>query len=390
MIEDSDARFKQAKDVTLIGSVIDLLLGATKIFFGLIDGSQGLVADGVHSLSDLATDFMVIFAMKQGGRDADEDHPYGHGRIETLATLVLGLVLMIVALGIAQEAIVSWISSDPPSIPGWYALIVACISLIAKEWVYHYTMRVADKLDSQLLKANAWHSRTDAISSLIVIVGIAGSMAGLHYLDALAAVGVALVVAWIGWDLCATSVRELIDTGIDPDSVLDMKHVIVQTEGVEDLHLLRTRRMGGGILVDVHIIVDPLVSVSEGHWIGEEVKTRVIEKFPEVRDITIHCDPEDDESGMTSNQLPKRLDVLKQLRQGWLGFPEADQVEKINLHYLAGSIQLEIILPLRLVTTQTSTPESTAESTEQLVDKFIALSRDAVAEIREVKVMFTS
>jgi cation diffusion facilitator family transporter len=379
---DTDSRYLEARKVTLIGSVVDLLLGLLKILIGIVDESQALIADGIHSLSDLATDIIVIVAMKQGSLAADDEHPYGHRRIETLAALGLGLVLIVVAVGISQEAIISIIDPGLAMVPGWYALVVAIISLVSKEAIYRYTMAAAIKLDSELLKANAWHSRTDAISSLIVIVGIGGSMAGMPYMDAIAAVGVAIVVAKIGWDLSRASVRELIDTGLDPEYVEQLRATIDGTDGVAGVHMLRTRKMGGSVLIDVHIIVDPMVIVSEGHWIGEEVRALVGARFPEAQDITIHIDQEDDEIILPTTRLPRREVVLKLLKQSWAGFDEAAKVVRVNLHYLNDSIQLEIVLPLEAATSP--------DDSRRLVEKFSTLSASAVPEINEVKVLFTS
>ena len=349
-ITTKNNRYQQARKVTIIGSIVDAILSVAKIAIGLIDNSQALIADGVHSLSDLATDVMVLFAVKHGSREADDEHPYGHGRIETITTVALGLILIAVGAGIAQDAVLRLFQPELLLHPGWFALSVAVVSVISKEAIFQYTIVAAKKLNSELLRANAWHSRTDAISSIVVIVGILGSMAGLTYLDAIAAVGVAFFVAKIGWELSWKSVRELIDTGVDAEYAEKIKQAIKHVTGVKALHMLRTRRMGGDVLVDVHIIVDPKVSVSEGHQIGEKVRKLLNDHFSEISDVTVHIDPEDDEASAPSSHLPDRTALLASLEKRWANFEEAAQIKDVTLHYLDGAVFIEVQLPLTLVT----------------------------------------
>lgn len=346
-----ELRYKEVRRVTLIGSAVDLSLGAAKIVGGYVATSQALIADGVHSLSDLATDIIVLYAAKHSHREADEEHPYGHGRIETLATVVLGVALVLVSIGIGIDAIDRLFNVERLMQPTVLALYIALVSVIAKEFIYHFSMRIARKYRSEMLKANAWHSRTDAISSIIVVIGVIGSMAGLNYLDAIAAVGVAMMIAKIGWDLTFQSLRELIDTGLDPERVELIRNTIMDVNGVQALHVLRTRRMGGEALVDVHIQVSPNLSVSEGHHISEQVRDQLVRGIDEVSDVMVHIDPEDDEQVASSVGLPLRRDVLKQLKAGWSAIEGASLIrdEDITLHYLAGKIRIDLVLPLTLL-----------------------------------------
>ena len=187
-----DTRLKALTDVTLVGAAVDLVLGILKIFLGVVENSQALVADGIHSISDLVTDGMVLVAVRQGNKIADEDHPYGHARIETITTVLLALALLLVSIGIVNNAVNILSEPGQEVTPGWVALLVVMLSGLSKEYIYHYTMKVAKLHQSPILEANAWHSRTDAISSVMVFVGIAGVMLGLPELDALAAIGVAV------------------------------------------------------------------------------------------------------------------------------------------------------------------------------------------------------
>ncbi len=344
--DKTDPRYHEIRKVTLIGSLIDLLLGLAKIIVGYISQSQALIADGIHSLSDLATDFMVLFAAKHASRDADEGHPYGHGRIETVMTVALGVALIIVAIGIAWDAVRRMFAPELLLHPNWFALVVAAFSIVSKEWIYHYTMRCAKKYRSKLLRANAWHSRSDAISSVIVFIGVLGAMAGLDYLDAVAAVGVAAMIVKIGWDLAWHSISELIDTALDAEHVEYIRKTIEAVPGVVDLHMLRTRRMGADALVDVHIQVESHLSVSEGHQISETVRQTLIQEIEDVSDVMVHIDPENDENATPCGGLPDRAEVEALLREVWASEPAARDIQEITLHYLDGHIEVEACLPI--------------------------------------------
>lgn len=341
-------RYREIRKVTLIGSVVDFALGVAKILVGLVAHSQALIADGIHSLSDLLTDFLVIFAAKHAHREADASHPYGHGRIETLMTVALGVSLILVAGGIVWDAGRRLFHPDLLLQPGMAAMLVALISVLSKEAIYHYTMRLARRVKSNMLRANAWHSRSDAISSIVVMVGIGGTMAGLPYLDAIAAVLVGLMVAKIGWDLSWSSVRELIDTALEEDEVRQIRDTIRDVGGVRELHMLRTRRSGSDALVDVHVQVDPRLSVSEGHQIGERVRQTLLRNVDVVADVTVHVDPEDDSRASPCDHLPLRSELLGQLHRNWVGIPEMEQVQEVNLHYLNGEVHIDVVLPLEL------------------------------------------
>ena len=376
-------RYREVLKVTLIGSAFDLLLGVAKIIGGFISTSTALIADGVHSLSDLFTDFIVIYAAKHSHREADAEHPYGHGRIETLATVALGLSLLAVSVGIAWDAVSRLFQPDRLWHPGYLALVLAILSIVIKEGLFHYSMRIARKYRSNMLKANAWHSRTDAISSVIVVIGIVGSMAGLNYLDAIPAIGVAFMIVKISWELTWHSVRELIDTGLEPERIEAIRESILHVDGVKALHILRTRRMGGDALVDVHIQVAPAISVSEGHHISETVRQRVIEEIDEVADVMVHIDPEDDETAAPNIGLPLRSIILQQLRQAWAGIEGADGIrdDDVTLHYLNGKIQVELVLNLALLA------KDPLASRQQITAQFESAARK-VTNIKRIQIYF--
>ena len=341
-----EARYQDARRVTLVGAVVNIVLSVLKILAGWLGSSHALIADGIHSLSDLATDVVVLVAAKHGAKDADDEHPYGHGRIETLATVALGSVLILVAFGIGYDAIRRLFAPEQLLLPGMLALSAALISVLVKEALYHYTVIVARKLRSNLLRANAWHHRSDAISSIVVVVGVIGSMAGLGYLDAVASVVVAVMVAKIGWDLGWQSAHELIDRGLERDDVEVIRNKIMAVDGVRAMHDLRTRRMGGNAFVDVDVLVDPSITVSEGHRIGEEVLKRLNQDIDEVTDVTVHIDPEDDETDTPSRDAPMRAVMLERLHFHWRGIAGAEKIESVALHYFGGKIKVEARIPL--------------------------------------------
>ena len=341
-------RYQEVRKVTLVGSLVDFLLGVAKIIVGWFAHSQALIADGVHSLSDLATDFLVLYAAKHAHRAADEDHPYGHGRIETLATVGLGIALIGIALGIGYDAMRRMNSPDLLLDPGWIALGVAALSVLSKEVIYQYTRNAAKRLRSNMLMANAWHSRSDAISSIVVVIGVAGAMMGYTYLDSVAAIAVAVMISKIGFELVLDSTKELIDTALEPEVTDAIRREVFNIDGVRALHMLRSRRSGADALVDLHIQVDPRISVSEGHQIGDTVRRQLLERIEEVTDVTVHIDPEDDEQKSPCDKLPLRGDLIEALKERWehLDGIHADQV---TLHYLDGKLQVELGLPLNML-----------------------------------------
>ena len=340
-------RTKEINRVTWWGLVVNLTLAVVKLIGGTIGQSQSLFADGLHSLSDLASDAMVLVAAKHAGEEADDDHPYGHGRFETLATVGLGLFLIVVAIGIAYDAVYRVLENETQSIPHFFTLGVALFSIFCNEGLYHFTHRVGIKINSKMLIANAWHHRSDAISSIVVLVGIAGAQMGMPILDPIAAFIVALMIAKIGYDLGYHSIRELVDTALDPEIVEQIKAKILENEDVLEMHMLRTRRMGHTSLVDVHILVQPKLSVSEGHHISEDVEKSLIESFDDINDVTVHIDPENDEQEAKCRHLPLRSELIIALKTEWSQFPELQEIDDITLHYLDGQITVEASTPLK-------------------------------------------
>ncbi|TCV86430.1 cation diffusion facilitator family transporter [Sulfurirhabdus autotrophica] len=334
-------RYLAAQRVTWVSVVVNVVLTILQIVVGYFGRSQALMADGIHSLSDLLSDFLVLFANRHGSRSADADHPYGHARIETAATLILGVLL------IATGVLLLWGAGmrlqDASAIQKVHpaTLWIGLLTLVGKESLFRYMMSVAKRLRSQMLMANAWHSRSDAASSLVVVAGIAGNLAGFTFLDLIAAVLVAFMIARMGWKMGYDALSELIDTSLDAEQVAAIRESLESTPGVLGLHELKTRKMGDNALVDAHVLVDPKISVSEGHYIAETARSRVL-KNHDVLDVMVHIDPEDDTRAKPSVHLPGRKVLLEHLHQCLSGaLPEP---EKIVLHYLEGKVEVEIFL----------------------------------------------
>jgi cation diffusion facilitator family transporter len=343
---DAPERASIMRRVTVVGALVNLILSVLKIVFGFIGQSHSLIADGIHSFSDLLSDALVFFAAHHAHQEPDEQHPYGHGRFETAATLGLSLFLFLVAAGLIWDATERLFAPETLLNPSAVALYVAALSVIAKEWLYHYTRLAARRINSNLMRANAWHHRSDAVSSVVVLVGVGGTMAGLAYLDAIASVIVGLMIARIGWELGWGSVQELVDTGLEAHRIDAIRATISKVDGVRGIHMLRTRRMGGSASADVHVLVDPELSVSEGHMISVMVEQSLKREIHELDDVTVHIDPEDDEEAPPCLGLPTRSQVIAILDSLWRDYPRLRRRNRLVLHYLSGKIHVDIYLPL--------------------------------------------
>src|SRR5512145_1069922 len=286
-------RYAAAQKSTWVSIVIKVMLTLLQVAGGFMAHSKALMADGLHSLSDLLSDTLVLYANRRGNMHADANHPYGHARVETAATLILGALLAVLGGILLVTAAVRLQHPELMQVVNPWALAIAAIALIAKEGMFRYMLAVAKRVRSQMLVANAWHARSDAASSLVVIVGVAGNLLGYTFFDLLAAAVVGVMIAHMGGKLALEAMAELIDTGLDPKEVEAIRQTLLKTHGVRGLHELRTRKMADNALVDAHILVDPRISVSEGHYIAESARHAVLRNH-HVLDVMVHIDPEDD------------------------------------------------------------------------------------------------
>ncbi|MDH4286000.1 MAG: cation diffusion facilitator family transporter [Gallionella sp.] len=334
-------RFAAAQKSTWVSIFINLLLTFFQVVGGFFAHSQALMADGAHSLSDLLSDVLVLYANRHGNRHADANHPYGHARVETAATLILGTLLA--ALGAVLLVASALRLQHPEALQAVnpLALAIAVIALIAKEGMFRYMLAVAKRVRSQMLVANAWHARSDAASSLVVIVGVIGNLLGYTFFDLLAAAVVGVMIAHMGGKLALEALAELIDTGLDEKEVEAIRQTLLNTHGVLGLHELRTRKMADNALVDAHIVVDSKISVSEGHYIAESARHAVLKKH-HVMDVMVHIDPEDDLQAKPNAHLPSRPGLLAHLAS-LLGDFNLDE-HRVVFHYLDGKVDAELYL----------------------------------------------
>ncbi|MEQ1595055.1 MAG: cation diffusion facilitator family transporter [Casimicrobium sp.] len=283
-------RAAAASRSTWVSVVVNVLLSTAQIVVGVMSKSQGLIADGIHSLADLVSDFVVLLANHASQKDADEDHPYGHHRYETGASMFLGAVLLAVGVGMLWSAAVKL--QNPESIAQVHiiALWVALAGLAAKEILFRYMLAVAKRVKSSMLVANAWHARSDAASSLVVSVGIVGNLMGYPILDPIAALIVGFMVAKMGWSFGWDALHDLMDRGVDEVEVTAIRQTLAETPGVANVHDLRTRKMGDMIIVDAHLEVDATLTVEQGHDIAVDAQKRVLARH-RVLHLMTHVDP---------------------------------------------------------------------------------------------------
>ncbi len=371
---NSDEKRRAAYTSTMVSVAVNIVLTVLQIAVGFFAKSQSLIADGVHSLSDLLADFVVLFVNRFSHLDADANHHYGHARFENAASLLLGALLLAVGVGMLWSAGVK--ITQPEEIPAVHpvALWVAVLTLLSKEGLFRYMLAVAHRVKSGMLVANAWHARSDAASSLVVALGIGGNLLGYKFLDPLAAALVGFMVARMGWKFGWSALSDLMDRGLTTEEVESIRATLITTPGVRDVHDLRTRRMGDYPLIDAHLLVDGRISVSEGHYIAALARARVLSEHKAL-DVLLHIDPEDDKGHSTVAALPHRARVLQVVEEA-LG-PELSANIRLQLHYLNGSIEIDATLD----------PSSCLSDDDrlELQRKLETLVRD-VAELRTVRV----
>ncbi len=335
------ARHNQMQRVTWISTGVDLALAATKLITGVLVRSPALIADGLHSFSDLITDFFVLVINRVAHTGPDQNHPYGHGRFETLGTVLIGAVLVGVSVGLAWDNANRLLGDDSPALPSVWAISVAALSLISKEALYRYGKYWARRLDSPLLEANAWHSRSDAWSSLVVLAGVVATWLGFGWIEAWAALVVAFMIGKMGVTLAWNALQDLADRGISPEREAAIRRTIEAMPGVISAHELRTRLMGHQLYLDVHIQVGPYLSVSEGHQIGDWTMRQLHREHRDISDITLHVDPEDDSEITKREMAPLR----PQINQALGSFPALAGADRMNVHYRKQRVELELYFP---------------------------------------------
>jgi cation diffusion facilitator family transporter len=283
-------RAAAASRSTSVSVLVNLVMATIQIVVGTLAKSQALIADGIHSLSDLVSDFVVLFANHHSQKDADTEHPYGHQRFETAASLAVGALLLAVGMGMVWSALHKLQTPDSIAIVHVSALWVAGGALVAKELLFRYMLRVAKEVKSGMLVANAWHARSDAASSLVVGLGLVGNLAGYPLLDPIAALIVGFMVGRMGWSFGWDALNDLMDRAVDTQEVQAIRKTLENTPGVVGVHDLRTRKMGDMVVLDVHIEVDAAITVEAGHNIAVAARQAVMLRH-RVLNVMTHVDP---------------------------------------------------------------------------------------------------
>ena len=279
--------------VTIWGLCLNLFLTGLKLAVGIVVGSAALVADAVHSVSDLSTDIVVILGIRLSSRPADEDHAYGHGRFETIATSLIGAMLIGAGIFIAWKSGFSLYRGEI-NIPGYAVLVVAAVSILSKEWIYQVTQRVARRVGSPALRVNAWHHRTDALSSVAVLFGGIAGLAGWGHGDQSAAIAVGMMVSIVGLNVLWKVFVELTEGSISGEEQKSIVDAIQSVAGVKGWHRLRTRLVGREVFMDVHVLVDSRLSVAEGHRICSTVESAIVQTVERSINVVVHCEPQTD------------------------------------------------------------------------------------------------
>ena len=357
-------RYQATRRVTIAGALTNAFLALAQLLGGWLTHSAGLVADGFHTLSDLTSDFVVLFAAKKAHEEADDEHPYGHGRIETLATTMLGGLLLAVAFTVFVDVVERFLFEQPLPQPTKMALLFASLGIILKEGLYRFTIKTADKFNSDMLRANAWHHRSDALSSILVFIGVAVSLSGFVYADSIAAILVALLIGKIGFDLVYNSAQQLIDSALDEETVGKIKTASTSVDGVVDVHELRTRKSGSSAFADVRIQVSPRISISEGHQISETVRHEIMQAVPEVTDVVVHTEAEYHHEEV--HGLPLRQELVERVNQLATEAGLAASIEEPTLHYLNNGVEIELRV-------KSSSFTSNADGLNELAEKIKTL-----------------
>jgi len=282
---------RQIKSITYLGLAVNIALSVVKIVIGLLAASLSLVADGIHSVSDVATDAAVLLGLRLGSKAPDQSHPYGHGRAETFSAGSIALVLIVVGGAMIYYATMA-IARDELTVPRFAVLVAAVVSIAAKEWLYRVTQKVAIQSHSTALYANAWHHRSDALSSVAVAIGFISLQFGFGHGDQVAAIAVGLMIIWVGVRVIGDSLRELTESAVDSDTIERIRDVINANASIRQWHKLRTRTVGREVFLDLHILVDPDLNVTAAHEITEGLEKALDEQITRPINITVHIEPD--------------------------------------------------------------------------------------------------
>ncbi len=282
---------KDINRVTWIAVFANIFLFFLKMVVGILGNSIALITDGIHSISDTVTDITVLAGVHFGSKEPDPKHPYGHGRLETFSAAAISLVLILVGLGAIYKAGADIAKSNITQ-PSGFAIAAALVSIGAKEWLFRITKNVAVKSHSSALYANAWHHRSDALSSIAVLIGLSVMLMGFKYGDRIAAIIVGVLIAYVGWEIFSDCLSEFAETSVDQETIDRIAGIINSYDDIRDWHKLRTRTVGREIFLDLHILVDPELDIERAHDISEKLESMLHEQLTRPVNITIHIEPD--------------------------------------------------------------------------------------------------
>ncbi|MBS3741415.1 MAG: cation transporter [Candidatus Cloacimonetes bacterium] len=295
---ESEEKKKSIKKITAWGLFTNLFLALVKFMIGFLGNSQAVIADGVHSLSDISSDVIILLGVRFWLQPPDKNHPYGHYKIESFITLLIGLILIFAAVSIGYHAITSF-DERPMQKLSWFVLIAPIISIILKEIIFRYTNKIGKKTSSTSVQANAWHHRSDVFSSVPVLIAVFASTISdkLYFLDNIGAIVVAGYIIKVAAEFIINSISELTDTGISEKEINRIKSIVKHVKGAKSAHRVRSRKIGDSVFIDLHLEVDGNYSVFRGHDISEKVKSALIEKMKSVIDVVVHIEPQQENDG---------------------------------------------------------------------------------------------
>ena len=343
----ADLTEKHALTVTWLGLFANLILAIAKGFIGTIAHSSALIADAGHSVSDLLSDSITLWAVHMAGVPKDKNHPYGHGKFETVGTFIVAIFLLLTGVGVAWHVLNK---IDTPEVPGTAALWMAAIAICFKEALFHVTRMVGRRSGSRVLLANAWHHRSDAISSVAALVGIGGAQWGIPLMDPIAGVLVAGLIIKTGIDIGYESIRELTDETVEEEVISELGHILAEIDGVDHFHEMRARRMGPQLLVDLHIEVDSMMSISAAHQVAERVRLRILDELPAVNEVLVHVDAEDDfvesKGGIEETKdivlMRPQTEIESDVKKILTEIPEIQGITHIYCHYLNQELTVQV------------------------------------------------
>jgi cation diffusion facilitator family transporter len=339
MTKSNNNSYTETKKVIIVSGILNILLMAYKLIVGYIGNSSAIIADGIHSLSDFLTDIIVMIGVKISAKPVDEDHPYGHGKVETFVSFIIASSLVLVAVGIIYSSVKNMFSIKELKPLKMITLTAVLISVVVKEFLFRYTISVGRKHNLNSLIANAWHHRSDAYSSLAAMAGIIGAMMGYKILDPIAALVVAFLIGKVGVDIGKEAFMDLIDTAADKKIYDQIKKIIRDTKDVVSYHGLKTRKVGNNVISDLQIEVDPAISVVQGHDIAKNLKTKIIDSVKEVENILIHVEPVGDRDGIIYH-VERSIINESMIRKAVIKIPGVMGLHALKIHHFGRNIVL--------------------------------------------------